>query len=105
MLVLARPYQMVLAHAPAMDCAGMVLPGATVHMSAAAPRKPGAAPTATSHSIQASPASGAALVARGLCSSVSPGCAPQLPQNLWLCPRRSSGDVWPGSVSLSLKLT
>ncbi|KAG2435933.1 hypothetical protein HXX76_007128 [Chlamydomonas incerta] len=43
---------MVLAHAPAMDCAGMVTPGATVYMSKSAPRAPGAPPAATSHAIQ-----------------------------------------------------
>eukprot|EP00198_Chlamydomonas_reinhardtii_P009866 XP_001699203.1 hypothetical protein CHLREDRAFT_206136 [Chlamydomonas reinhardtii] len=47
-----RVGELVLAHAPAMDCAGMVTPGATVYMSKSAPRAPGVPPAATSHAIQ-----------------------------------------------------
>ncbi len=43
--------ELVLAHAPAMDCAGMVMLGCRVYMSRNV-RKEGAPPTATSHAIQ-----------------------------------------------------
>lgn len=43
--------ELVLAHAPAMDCAGMVMPGCRLYMSRNV-RKEGAPPTATSHAIQ-----------------------------------------------------
>ncbi|KAI8469474.1 MAG: hypothetical protein J3K34DRAFT_522137 [Monoraphidium minutum] len=44
--------QQVLAHTPALDCAGLIVPGATVRMTANAPRKKGAAPTRTTHAVQ-----------------------------------------------------
>ena len=44
--VLLEGGEEALAHAPSLDCAGMIVPGATVHMTANAPGKK------TSHAIQ-----------------------------------------------------
>lgn len=42
----------VLAHTPALDCAGLIVPGGRVHMTKNPPPKPGAQPTKTTHSVQ-----------------------------------------------------
>ena len=49
------PTPQVLAHTPALDCAGLIVPGASVRMTANAPRKDGAQPTKTTHAIQVRP--------------------------------------------------
>ena len=51
--VLLDDGQQVLAHTPAMDCAGMIVPGCRVYMTQNAPKAKGE-PTKTSHTIQVS---------------------------------------------------
>lgn len=56
---------MVLAHTPALDCAGMIVPGCRVHMSANVPKADGKPQTKTTHAVRVRGCTGCVTAAVG----------------------------------------